>query len=142
MQVNFYPEWDDPVLIHAAETYQRIWAELEVPAVRSLERVTGFRFKETQLNVLVFEGVSRSHPLILRASYPDDIKAACLVHELGHRLLDLNGLTHKRDEQAHVNVHKLLNLILFDVYVELFGEQQALEVVVWESNLRPSYEEC
>ncbi len=142
MQISFYPEWDEPKLIAAAGEYEEIWSARGDDFISVLEKRTELDFVESRLNVLIYEGVSYSHPTVLRASYPIDIKATTLVHELGHRILAGSGFGYKRAEDRHINGHKLLYLILFDVFVELFGEDKAQRAVEWESGLRPSYKNC
>lgn len=142
MELNFYPERDDRALAVAAAEYERIWGEDGPAFLKALKGKTGLSFVEGELNALVYEGISRSHPLILRASYSSDVKAAVLVHELGHRLLAGNSVIPEPGEDFHLNAHKLLDLFLFDVYLELFGEQRAQEAVAWESGLRESYRDA
>ena len=64
-----------------------------------------------------------------------------LVHELGHRLLVDNNIVAERGNDFHRDSHRLLNLFLYDAYVELFGLETANEIVAWESDLRASYRE-
>ena len=142
LELNFYPERNNPKLAEAAAEYQEIWREQGKAFLGVLETKTGLTFTETEVNALVYEGISRSHPLTLRASYPKAVKASILVHELGHRLLSSNGLTPASGEGFHINAHKLLNLFLYDVYCELFGTDGAQKAVEWESGLRASYKVC
>ena len=142
MDITFHPASEDPVLKAAAAEYQAIWKADGDAFVSVLETQAGLALPKLALNALVFEGTSRSHPLILRASYSEEVKAATLVHELGHRLLSANGLRAEFGQDFHVVSHKLLYLFLFEVYSNLFGKERALQAVEWESNLRPSYREC
>ena len=142
MRINFYPESNDSTLVAASVEYQDIWNLKGHTFVKVLESETGLPLPNIVLNALVYEGISRSHPLILRASYSSDIKAAVLVHELGHRILTANGFMPEADENFHLNAHKLLYLFLYEVYAALFSEKQADAIVNWESNLRPSYRVC
>lgn len=143
MNITFYPESDTPAFISAAREYQDIWEANRQAYVDALESQTDLKFSYKSLNALVFEGPSRSHPLILRASYSREIKAATLVHELGHKLLSANNLRVEYGiRDSHINGHKLLNLFLYDVYVTLFGEAKAIDIVELESSRRSSYHEC
>ena len=142
MNIKFYPASDEPVLIAAAAEYRAIWEADGNSFVNALETQTDLTFPKPALNALVFEGTSRSHPLILRASYLKEVKEETVVHELGHRLLSANGLRAEFGQDFHVNSHKLLYLFLFEVYLELFGEERAHRAVELESSRRPSYREC
>ena len=142
LNITFHSASEEPALIAAAAEYQAIWEADGDAFVSVLETQTDLDLPKAALNALVFEGTSRSHPLILRASCSEEVKAATLVHELGHRLLSANGLRAEFGQDFHVDSHKLLYLFLFEVYLELFGEEKTHRMVEWESNLRPSYREC
>jgi hypothetical protein len=53
-----------------------------------------------------------------------------------------NNLKVPRNEAFHQNNHRLLNLFLYDVYFELFGQTIAEQEVELESTRRPSYREA
>lgn len=133
MKINFYPDSDKEDLIKAANEYSQIWQELGSRIVEAYKRVTGLYFVEKEINAIIFEKPSFSHPLTLRASYPLDIKKGTLIHELGHRLLAGNNAeinTTKID--VSLKIHKQLFLILFDVWKELFGLEFAKTMVAEE----------
>lgn len=65
----------------------------------------------------------------LRSNYSRDTKRATLIHELGHRLQ--TRFFRRSDED-----HPTLFLYLYDVWVELYGEQFAVEQVAVESRRR------
>ncbi len=132
MKINFYPDHDDLELIKSAEEYQEIWIKESARIIETIERLTGLKFTENTINAVVIEGVSRSHPLSLRASYPIETKKATLVHELFHRLIP-----GKEDE-----IHKLLDLILYDVWIDLWGEDFAKKQVKVESERQPLYKDA
>src|SRR5690349_12041410 len=71
----------------AAREYKDLWSKDGERMLDAMESVSGLKFGETDLNVIVFEGASysgyRDMPMHLRASYPLDVKKATLVHELG-----------------------------------------------------------
>ena len=69
----------------------------------------------------------------LRASYPVDTKRATLVHEMSHRLIA--DITAKDEED-----HPIIFLFLYDVWVELWGEEFALAQVAVESRRRGLYD--
>lgn len=127
----------------AAADYQRLWDAQGARIVGRLAALTGLRFAEGPLDALVFEGVSRSHPLRLRASYDEDTKLGTLIHELAHRLVDghrarVTSLQPRRDRDEH----ELIYLFLFDLWADLYGEAFARRQVEAESQRRPMYREA
>jgi hypothetical protein len=78
--------------------------------------------------VIVYEAVSYSgykdRPMRLRASYPEDVKKATLVHELGHRLN-----SQLRNRPKEVDEHRILFLYLHEVWTKLYGKWFADEMV-------------
>jgi hypothetical protein len=64
--------------------------------------------------------VGARDPMRLRASYSADNKKGTLVHELGHRM-NLNLRTRPQD----LDEHRLLFLYLYDLYVDLYGQEFA-----------------
>ena len=144
LKLTFYPESDQPEFIEAAQQYQKIWDKDGRKIAKTMEKMSKLKFVEKFINTLVFEGISSSHPLRLRASYPDGVKKATLIHELGHRLISGNELNAAPDGRKLDNLasHQLLNLILYDVWVDLYGEKFAEENVRVESERVPFYEEA
>jgi hypothetical protein len=117
----------------AAEQYRALWARDGARIVEAMERVSGLRFREFEIPVLVVAGASSSgygeRPVRMRASYPQPTKRATLVHELGHRLQ--SHLFRQEEEE-----HPALFLWLYDVWVDLYGQPFADEQVVVESRRR------
>lgn len=145
LSIRFRPEADLPELVAAADEYQHIWDAEGERIVASLERLSGLRFAESAVEATVFEGVSRSHPLRLRASYPSDVKLATLIHELGHRLLATETMPSAlaaEVEHRRLASHKRLNLILFDAWTDLYGDAFARRQVTIESRRQPFYREA
>jgi len=140
LTVRFHPESDEPELVLAATEYQRLWDAEGDHIVEQFEAVTSLSFAEHLINAIVFEGVSRSHPLCVRASYDAEAKRAGLIHELSHRLVRGNrarlSLPQPQPGRQREN-HELIDLFLFDVWVELYGEEFARRRVDVES--RPPY---
>lgn len=92
LQINFYPESDKKEFIKAAKEYQKIWDKEGKKIIKTIEKISGFKFKTKFINAVTFEGVSYSLPLRLTSSYPLKFKRATLIHELCHRLLVDNGV--------------------------------------------------
>ena len=70
----------------------------------------------------------------MRASYSADTKKATLIHEIGHRHI---SQLEKRPEG--IDEHSVLFLILYDIWVELYGEKVANEQVEVEKARRGPY---
>jgi hypothetical protein len=132
--LNFVPDTDS--FSPSTREYQQLWAAEGDRIVRVMEKVSGLKFRDTAITVIVYEGVSfsgyRDRPMRMRASYPPDTKKATLIHELGHRLQ--SGLF-KRDEEEHGP----LFLWLYDVWVELYGREFADAQVEVEKRRRGPY---
>jgi hypothetical protein len=120
--------------------YKDIWKKDGARIVKELESVSGLEFNENEINATVYESMlrSRSFPLSLKASIPLNIKPGLLVHELCHRLLSGNHVRVKAKEYKDLSleIHKVLNLILYDTMVNLFDKNRADELVEWESGSR------
>jgi hypothetical protein len=117
----------------AAEEYRALWARDGARIVEAMERVSGLRFREFEIPVLVVAGASSSgygeRPVRMRASYPEPTKRATLIHELGHRLQ--SHLFRQEEEE-----HPPLFLWLYDVWVDLYGKPFADAQVVVERRRR------
>ncbi len=114
----------DDTFAAAAEVYRRLWVDEGPAIVEAMERGTGLTFLERQVKAVIFEGPSRSgagdDPMYLRASYPDDVKKATLVHEHGHRLI-----AQLRNRPADLDEHRVLFLFLYEVWESLWGKDFA-----------------
>jgi hypothetical protein len=145
LRIRFHPDCDRERFVAAAAEYRRLWDEHGDRIVAAFGAATGLPFLEREINAVVYEGISRSHPLSLRASNDAEAKLGALVHELAHRLLAGNrtrlGLPpyHPgRDREEH----ELIDLYLFDVWCDLFGEAFARRQVAIESGYQPFYREA
>jgi hypothetical protein len=137
LRLNFTPESEK--FNEATKQYQSIW-DTEGKRIReTMEQVSGLKFQETDIQVIVYEGVSnsgfRDRPMKMRASYPEDVKKATLVHELGHRLN--SQLTNRPKE---IDEHRLLFLYLYEVWTKLYGERFADEMVEVEKKRKGLYD--
>ena len=127
-------EAESPEFDAATEEYRQIWAEEGARIVATLERYSGLEFEPGPIQVIVHEGVSFSgykdeRPMLMRASYPPETKRATLVHELSHRIL-------VGTVPIEVEDHPLIFLFLYDVWVDLWGEELAQGQVAVESRRR------
>ena len=127
LQINFEPSGEQ--VVPAAKEYTEIWASEGARIVTAMERATGLRFERGPIRANILEAPSYSgygeRPMQLRASYPAATKRATLVHELGHRLMgDL--------VPPSIEHHSVIFLFVYDVWVELWGQQFADEQVAVE----------
>ena len=144
MDVRFHPESEEPAVVLATAEYRRLWKAHGEKVVSELVAATGIRFAEPTVDAVVFEGMSQSHPLRLRASYDEETKLATLIHELAHRLVHGHArlaIASDPSEQQRRS-HELIDLFLFDVWMELCGEAFARRQVEVESERRPVYREA
>lgn len=136
LNLSFTPKSEEFSL--AAEEYKKIWQEDGAEIERTLKQVSKLTFPDKSIKVIVFEGISysgrRGKPMRLRASYPYEIKKAVLIHELGHRLQYNMNLT---DE---IDLHRALNLFLYDVWTNLYGQEWADKSVDFEKSLKGLYD--
>ena len=133
MQIKFHP--DNENFTEAVKKYQEIWDKYGIDIIETLEKVSGLTFKEKFINAIIFEGISHSHPLSLRASYSEDVKRGALVHELAHRLFN-------KKTSNSLEAHKLINDTLYKVWVLLYGKEFADTMVRVESERAPMYKEA
>src|SRR5262245_4789741 len=138
-RVNLTFTAEDRMFTDAADAYRRLWADEGDAIIQGLERASGLKFLERDVNAIVFEGASSSGfgstPMRLRASYPADVKKATLAHELGHRMN-----TQLRTRPPDVDEHRLLFLDLDDVWESLGGKEFADRQVVVESGRKGIYD--
>ena len=129
----------DRTFAEAAEAYRRLWADEGSKIIEAMERGSGLTFLETHVKTVIFEGPSSSGvgdlPMYLRASYPADVKKATLVHEHGHRLI-----AQLRNRPTDLDEHRMLFLLLYDVWESLWGKDFADEQVKFESGLTGLYD--
>ena len=141
VELRFQPESHEDVLTQAADEYSEIWREHGQMIVEALERRVGLPFKEPLVEVAVFEGISQSHPMKLRASYDRETKGATIVHELSHRLSSEYKIPFPENSgDVPLELHKTIYLFLYDTWVELFGQDVADRQVAVESARTPIYE--
>ena len=138
MKINFYPESDNPDFEKAAKEYRLIW-EKEGDRIRSaIEKISGLKFKEKIINAVTSDYISYSIPLKLQSDLSIENKGGTLVHELCHRLLVGNNVRFDfsyEDKNWNMEIHKQVDLILYDIFVELYGEKFAKKEIEYEISL-------
>ena len=137
VKINFTPESEKYTA--ATKEYQALWQAEGDKMIKAVEKISGLKFKETEFDAIVFEGVSRSgrpggSPMKMRASYKPDTKKATLIHEIGHR-----HISQLEKRPAEIDEHSVLFLILYDIWVDLYGEKFANEQVEIEKSRRGPY---
>lgn len=132
MKITFIADSDLADYSQAVDEYQQIWTESGKKIISVWEQITSLQFQEKQINAIIFNGVSHSHPLSLRYNIDFERKKSVLVHELGHRLI--YGRV-KQPDYSSLENHKTLFLVLYEVFVELFGTDFAHNAVEWDKNL-------
>lgn len=138
MQINFYPDYDNFEFKRAAGEYGKIWEEEGTKITDTIEKVSGLKFKEKIINAIIYSDISYSIPLRLQANTSIEHKKGTLTHELCHRLVAGNNISIKV-EKNHTSrtmaIHKHIDLILYDIRVEIYGEDFAKEEADYEISL-------
>jgi hypothetical protein len=136
VKISFSPESEK--YAQATREYQTIWSSDGKRVVEAMESVSGLKFKDKEVRVIVYEGVSWSglgdDPMKMRASYPSNIKKATLIHELGHRLIANIPKAKEIDE------HRVLFLVLYDIWEKLYGKDFADKAVEVEKTRKGLYD--
>ncbi len=137
VKIKFTPESDN--FISAVKEYETLWRSEGDKIINAITKVSGLTFNEEEFETIVFEGVSRSgrpggSPMKMRASYTADTKKATLIHEIGHR-----HISQLKNRPADIDEHSVLFLILYDIWVDLYGKKFADEQVEIEKARRGPY---
>lgn len=138
MQINFYPEQDNSVLKEAVSKYRAIWDDQGSRIVDVIEDVSGLKFKEKIINAIIYSGISYSIPLRLQANVATVHKKGTLIHELCHRLVVGNNILISSEnnlEDWNMTIHKHVDLVLYDIWVKLYGDGFAKKEIDYEISL-------
>ncbi len=142
LKINFLPDSDLEDVSEAISQYQAIWDSDGEKIVKAWEDVTGYKFKETFINATIWGGRGgHSSPLALTAWRKSiDDKKLHLVHELGHRVLllprrEIYKKTRIFDDS--LSNHKVLDLVLYDVYEMVYGKEFRDYAVKQDSEMLP-----
>ena len=146
-KLNFLPDSDLEDFSPAIKEYESIWQGDSIKIVSALEEITKYVFKENFINAVVSGSKeSRSHPLSLYAKLQFEVKKMTLVHELGHRILlppRRLQFADKKQYPTSLENHKVLFLILYDVYEVVYGKEFADSAVKRDSEeLQGLYKEA
>lgn len=122
LEIKFYPEAGIPRFIEAAEEYTKIWNEDGKRITEVIEIMSGSSFRADMYSAIILDNKpSSSYPLILRSSYTLIQKKATLIHELTHKVIQRNDDM----KVSELENHKVLDLILYDIWVAVYGESFA-----------------
>ncbi len=138
MQINFYPSWDKPEYEEAAKEYAKIWEEEGRRITEAIEKVSRLKFREKVINAVTFGGISYSTPLRLQSNLSKEDKKGTIVHELCHRLLVGNNIKLKgkiTEKNFDLEAHRLVYLILYEIWTELYDEEFAKKQVELEKSI-------
>jgi hypothetical protein len=138
MQINFYPEHDNPEFEKDAKEYAKIWEKEGNKITETIEKISGLKFKEKIINAIIYDRGSESSPLSFGANVPIVRRKGTFVHELCHRLIFGNNVLIKSANMLQSwdsNMHKQLDLILYDILIELYGEDFAKDNIDYEISL-------
>jgi hypothetical protein len=134
-RIDFQPE--SARFDAATEQYREIWRAEGERISASLEQATGLEMEAGPIRTIVFNGISSSGypgwPMRMRADLAPETKRATLVHELAHRLV--SPLTPRRFDD-----HPVIFLFVYDVWVDLWGQEFADRQVAVESSRRGRYD--
>lgn len=133
MEIKFFTNSSE--FKNALSEYEIIWSNEGNKIIDGLQKTSSLNFGTENVDAEIYEGISTSHPLRLRASYPNDVKKATLIHELCHILLDDNEMKFNSSEETH----EKLNPILYKTWVDLYGKDFADKMIVVESKRTDMY---
>lgn len=128
----------DPGFAPAAAEYRQIWDEEGPRIVSAMESVAGVEFPDLPIEIIVHRGPPMTsydgRTIRMRAGYSPTYKRAAFIHELGHRLSFLLPRTAELDD------HRVLNLFLYDVWTDLYGQAFADRMVSIERRIGGRYD--
>lgn len=134
LDIKFSGKTDKPELNNGLREYRAIWEKEGEKIVKTLESMSGLKFKEDTITATISE-TSFSHPLTLKASISKERKLATLIHELIHILF--NDIKLPKIEDSSLEVHKLIYLFQYDVLIVLYGEDFAIRNAKADIKYRP-----
>jgi hypothetical protein len=137
LKINFLPESDLRDYSKILIEYEKLWKKEGKKIVETIEKVSKLKFKETEINAMVYFGSlpSRSRPLSLMVKDSTERRLSILIHELTHRVISGNSKQQKGKAITSFEVHKMLDLILYDIWVRLYGKEFAEGAVGWEKEI-------
>lgn len=136
VQLSFVPS--KPTHAAAAADYAELWAAEGAGILRAFEKRACASIPVPAIEVTVTEAASYSGdadtPMRLRASYPEPVKRGTLVHELGHWIIPPAAI-----ESMGLSTHQALNLLLLQVWDDLWGPAFVEQQIAAERRWSPAY---
>ena len=125
MKILFLPDHEDIKLVKLADDCNKLWKKEGDKITQSIEKLCTLKFKEKKINAILFDhdAICQAFPLGLKSDHPEDRLKSILIHELVHRIVAHSSLrikSHTHSEKIQ-KLHKLIYLILFDVWEELYA---------------------
>lgn len=123
------------------EEYKMIWNFEGERIQKSFEKILTLPFTEEEIKLLINEGKDNSNfsgnsikePMNFR--YNNRCKIGTYLHELSHRIVIEYSLLDIAKSKYNIDdVHKLIDLFLYDVIEDLYGKESAELRVQYESN--------
>ncbi len=135
LYIRFIPKQvQDPKLIDATKAYKQIWSTDSKRIVDTIEKITNLKYKENSITATIHCDNPRSKPLLLtckKFKYKEIGKRASLIHELSHIILSENNVDTNMVGENKLESHKILDLVLYDIWDSIYGEafaEKALEI--------------
>jgi len=122
----------------SVKEYEEIWEKEGKIIIEKIEEYSQMKFITQELEAGVYNGISTSHPLMLRDSYTRDFKKATLIHELLHIIFVDNGIKFKDS----FSLHKELYVFYKDILLDLYGKEFLEYVIQEESKLGEMYDKA
>ena len=127
--------------------YKMIWLLEGEKIQKAFSKIIGLEFKEDVIKLLINEGLNGSNSAgdsvtsIMNFRYNNRCKIGTFLHELSHRIaLEYNMFEISQQLYGFVEIHELLDLFLYDVIKELYGQEAADLRVEYESGFQePEY---
>jgi len=137
LKLNFIPESNLRDYSQVIDEYKKLWQDEGEKIVKVIEKISNLKFQESEINAIVYYGSlpSRSRPLCLMIKDSKERRLSILIHELTHRIISGNSKRERRKIITSLEVHKTLFLILYDIWIEVYGKDFAKSAVEWEKNI-------
>ncbi|OGH11394.1 MAG: hypothetical protein A3B38_01030 [Candidatus Levybacteria bacterium RIFCSPLOWO2_01_FULL_36_13] len=134
MVINFYPDSDAQGLAEAVEEYKKLWEKEGNKIVAEIEKISGLKFTRKFLSAIIWlEEYGWSFPLSFSYSTPPEQREMEITHELCHRLVIQNKIETKTFTVEET--HKQIFLILYDIFLNLWGEKKTKNRIEYEIGL-------
>lgn len=145
LKINFLQDSNLRNYSKIVAEYEKLWKKEGEKVVKAIEKISSMKFQETEINAIVYYGSlpSRSRPLCLMVDNSKERRLSTLIHELGHRIISGNIRRKIIKKKISLDAHKLLDLILYDVWTDLYGQKFANDAVEMEKKIpRREYREA